>query len=135
MSVLRNLLGFSGRMNRREYAAVFFGTMLTLLLALAPIIILSKAIGDKDADGYLGIFALVVIALCKWINLAALAKRLHDVGTSGWACLLALVPLVGLVLYLAMFFVPGTKSDNGYGPPRSFFRPRTPPAGSASSFA
>ena len=53
MTVLRTLLAFSGRMNRREYAAVFFGTVLTFLLALIPIIALSKAIGDSDADGYL----------------------------------------------------------------------------------
>jgi len=136
MSVLRTLFGFSGRMNRREYAAVFFGTVLTFLLSLAPIIALSKALGgDSDADGYIGLFAIGLIILCKWINLAALAKRLHDVGASGWICLVALVPLLGLVLFLAMFFVPGTKGDNHYGPRTSFFGPRTPPAVSASSFA
>lgn len=136
MSVLRTLFGFSGRMNRREYAAVFFGSVMAFLLALAPIIALSNAIGgDRDADAYLGVFALVVIAICKWVNLAALAKRLHDVGSSGWLCLLAFVPLLGLVLFVAMFFVPGTKSDNSYGPPTSFFQPRTAPAISSSSFA
>jgi len=125
MSVLRTLFGFSGRMNRRQYAAVYFGSLIALVLGLIPIIVLSNALGS-DTDGYLGIFALVVIALCKWVNLAALAKRLHDVDTPGAVCLVAFVPLLGLVLFVAMFFVPGAKSDNHYGPPRtSFFQPRT----------
>ena len=133
MSLLHILFSFSGRLNRREYAAVFFGTVIAFLVALAPIIALSKALGgDSDADAYLGIFAIVFIAVCKWINLAALAKRLHDVGTSGWVCLLAFVPLLSLVLFVTMFFVPGAKSDNRYGPQTSFFAPRTVAAVSAA---
>ncbi len=69
------------------------------------------------------IFSLVVNYLagnvhpaCAILNLAVLipslavsARRLHDIGKSGWLQLLHLIPLLGtLILIFAFFIKPGT---------------------------
>lgn len=48
-------------------------------------------------------------------SLAVAARRLHDVGKSGWFMLLSLIPFVGLyVLYLLV--LDSEPGSNAYGP-------------------
>jgi len=42
-------------------------------------------------------------------------KRLHDIGQSGWIILLNLVPIVGLILWIVLFFIPSEKASNMWG--------------------
>jgi uncharacterized membrane protein YhaH (DUF805 family) len=48
--------------------------------------------------------------------LAVYTQRCRDFGWSGWAVLIMLVPVVGILFYLALFFIPGTHGPNRYGP-------------------
>lgn len=43
-------------------------------------------------------------------------RRLHDIGKSGKALLLALIPIVGGLLLLIYYGRPGTLGPNKYGP-------------------
>jgi uncharacterized membrane protein YhaH (DUF805 family) len=43
-------------------------------------------------------------------------RRLHDIGWTGWLVLLLFVPYVFAVLALILFFWPGTKGENRFGP-------------------
>jgi uncharacterized membrane protein YhaH (DUF805 family) len=128
MSFLRLCFGFSGRMNRSEYAIMFFGSMIAIIAGVGLAVALIRGFGD-DASTTIVISLLVFIAACKWAGLAALAKRLHDVGTSGALCLLVFIPLLGFVLCVAMFFVGGTNGDNHYGPATYLFKARLSYAG------
>lgn len=47
---------------------------------------------------------------------ALAVRRLHDCDTSGWWALLLLVPLVNIVFGFALWFIPGTRGPNRFGP-------------------
>jgi uncharacterized membrane protein YhaH (DUF805 family) len=132
MRFLRVCFGFSGRMSRSEYTIMFFGSMIALIAGFGLAVALIRELGE-DASTTVVISLVAFIAACKWVVLAALAKRLHDVGASGGLCLLAFVPLLGTVLAVVMFFVGGTDSDNRYGPQTYLFRPRLSYAGLQSA--
>jgi len=48
-------------------------------------------------------------------NIAVGARRLHDIGRSGWWMLIALIPLVGILVLIYWYAQPGTAGDNEYG--------------------
>ena len=48
-------------------------------------------------------------------SLAVGARRLHDIGKSGWWQLVNLIPLIGLILLLYWTVQP-SEGDNTYGP-------------------
>ena len=49
-------------------------------------------------------------------GLAVAVRRLHDVGKSGWFYFIVLIPLIGAIWLLVLFFTEGNKGDNEYGP-------------------
>jgi uncharacterized membrane protein YhaH (DUF805 family) len=49
-------------------------------------------------------------------GLAVTARRLHDIGRSGWWMLLWLVPLVGWIVLIVWYCQPGQPGTNQYGP-------------------
>jgi uncharacterized membrane protein YhaH (DUF805 family) len=50
------------------------------------------------------------------INLIFLGvRRLNDFNYSGWWMFLVLIPLIGLILFLILAFIPGTNHRNKYG--------------------
>jgi hypothetical protein len=44
------------------------------------------------------------------------ARRLHDIGRSGWWQLLVLIPLIGAIVLIVWFAQKGDPSPNEYGP-------------------
>ena len=50
-------------------------------------------------------------------SLGITARRLHDLGKSGWLQLLALIPVIGGLIVLILCIPEGTGEDNPYGPP------------------
>lgn len=53
-------------------------------------------------------------------SLAVGARRLHDIGKSGWYQLLALIPIVGIIILIVWWARPGTNTANEYGEPIVF---------------
>jgi uncharacterized membrane protein YhaH (DUF805 family) len=93
---------FSGRASRPEYW--------WFILAYVVLAVVSGFIHQY-------VYLIVVLAFILPI-LAVGARRLHDVGRSGWWLLIGLIPLVGLVLlYFAV--QPSAPESNQYGPPPS----------------
>jgi len=45
-----------------------------------------------------------------------MAKRLHDLGMSGWLSLVLIVPIFGIMGLLILHFPRGDDYDNAYGP-------------------
>jgi uncharacterized membrane protein YhaH (DUF805 family) len=119
MALLRVLFGFSGRMNRTEFAIMVFGSMIAIIVGCGLAVALFREFGDAASVAVVISLGVFIVA-CKWAALAALAKRLHDAGASGALCL----PILGFVFFLIMLFLGGTKGDNGYGSQTYFFKPR-----------
>ena len=51
--------------------------------------------------------------------LAVGARRLHDIGKSGWLQLLGLIPIIGWILLIYWACQPGQPEANQYGAPPS----------------
>ena len=52
-------------------------------------------------------------------SLAAGARRLHDIGKSGWFQLLGIIPIIGWILLIYWASQPGQPGANQYGQPPS----------------
>ncbi len=49
-------------------------------------------------------------------SLAVLARRLHDVGKSGWFSLIILIPIIGFIWLLILLATDSEPGTNQYGP-------------------
>ncbi|MCC6388276.1 MAG: protein kinase [Dehalococcoidia bacterium] len=52
-----------------------------------------------------------------WIWMAAGARRMHDLGVSGWYALLMLLPVLGIAFWFICFLGGGESETNRFGPP------------------
>ena len=93
-------VGFEGRARRSEY-----WWWVLFLVAVTVVLEVLKA-------GMLGnLFSLATLLP----SLAVGARRLHDIGKSGWWQLVALIPLIGWIL-LIYWAVQPSEGDNAHGP-------------------
>jgi uncharacterized membrane protein YhaH (DUF805 family) len=93
-----NYVGFSGRASRSEY-------WWWVLFVIVTSIVLSQVSQELG-----GIFSLAVLLP----GIAVGARRLHDIGKSGWWQLLSLIPLLGW-LVLLYWAVQPSEGDNAFG--------------------
>ena len=68
------------------------------------------------ATGWIPFIDNIVRLLFLLPLLAVGARRLHDIGRTGWWLLLSLVPIIGPIALLIMLALPGTPGPNRYGP-------------------
>lgn len=104
-SGLSKYVTFSGRARRSEF---WWFYLFFILVVLAGVIV--DAVAGTDPLFYgvtlLGLFLPY---------LAAAVRRLHDTGKSGWAYLIALIPLVGVIILIVWLVKDGTPGPNEYG--------------------
>ena len=115
--VFEDMFKFSGRRNRQSY-------LLLALAQIAAMVILTVVgtIGIGLVDhfaplGYLIMLAVLAGFIALMVNgWAAASQRIRDFGQSGVWSLLILIPYVGWVVALAIYFIPSTEGENKYGP-------------------
>lgn len=103
--VFENYANFNGRARRSEYWYFVLMNIIALILA----IMLDGALNTNFSPlpyGYIYFFYVFATLLP---GLAVQARRLHDVGKSGW---FMLIPIYNLILYCT----EGDHGDNEYGP-------------------
>ncbi|GAC1562808.1 MAG: DUF805 domain-containing protein [Vulcanimicrobiaceae bacterium] len=116
VSVLRSFANFTGRAGRREYWSFVLVNLLIVLAAEIPIYVLDLLFGWNVLSMLLGI-AVGIFALVTLVpSIAALVRRLHDTGRTGWWVLVALVPVIGGLALLVLSVLEGTPGPNRYGP-------------------
>ncbi|MDI9256266.1 DUF805 domain-containing protein [Flavobacterium sedimenticola] len=110
--VFENYANFNGRARRSEYWYFVLMNLIVLIVAT----VLDGALGLNFSPlpyGYL----YAAVALATFIpGLAVAVRRLHDVGKSGWFYFIVLIPLVGAIWLLVLFFTEGQQGENQYGP-------------------
>ncbi len=114
---------FAGRARRREYwAFVLFYTLLLIAVALAGLA-MDAASGSFDAYGEAPVATIVLVLLVLLVGLvpgiAVTVRRFHDVGMSGWFCLLFFILslfTVGGLIILVVTLMPSRMRDNKWGP-------------------
>ena len=117
-TVLGKYATFSGRATRSEY---WWWTLAVILLMLALGMIDGVVIapllgfepGAEEAGQPLSTLTSLALLLP---NIAVTVRRLHDKDKSGWWCLLALVPVIGILVLLFWYVQAGTPGDNRFGP-------------------
>jgi Predicted membrane protein len=118
---------FSGRASRTQF---WMYTLITFIGAIAMIVLDSVLFGfapDSDAGFLIYIFQLFHLIP----GLAIAARRLHDIGNSGWWLLLLFVPIVGAIAIFVMLVLPTSPNGDRYGAPGP--RPRVDPPANAPS--
>ena len=106
-----NYVNFQGRATRAE----FWWWFLFIVIADVVLGIVDSILGT----GFLGsLFGLAIIIP----GLALGARRLHDIGISGWWQLLWFAIIVGWIILLVWAIRQGNRGQNHYG-----FDPRTTP--------
>lgn len=100
---------FVGRIDNMNYLYAVVGSIvLGLILGMIPII------------------GLLVSLVFLVIGLGVSARRLHDIGMSGWASLLLLIPFLGLFGVIYLCWKHGDAGSNAYGavpdPKRDLFK-------------
>lgn len=107
VSVLKKYAVFEGRATRSEY---WYFALFNLLISVAIGIIESSLLKGSSLFGSLYSLALLVPSL------AVGARRLHDIGKSGWWMLIALIPIVGWIILIVWYATDTQLASNEYGP-------------------
>ncbi len=110
-AVYGNYAKFSGRATRSEFwwFVLFYVIVYVILGALSGVY---SASGEPNM--LFGILLLIFVLGTIVPYLAVGARRLHDIGKSGWWQLIAIIPLVGLVL-IYFWAQKSQEGSNQYG--------------------
>ena len=108
--ILKNYVNFEGRANRPEFWWFYlFNFIVGLVLSLLALLI-SRLATVFTVISYLYSLAVLIPSL------AVGARRLHDIGKSGWWQLIAFIPIVGAIILIIWWAKEGDPNENQYGP-------------------
>ena len=106
--LLQKYVNFSGRAMRSEY---WWYVLFVVIVAVVLAIIDNLVIGASLLGSIWSLATLLP-------SLGVSVRRLHDLDKSGWWLLLGFIPLIGALVLLYWFCLPGTPGDNRFGPPQ-----------------
>ena len=128
VSVLTNWKNYSDRACRSEFW--YFALVVTLGLSFIHIIEIATAMVDIESDEWtiiyiatgmlesgsdeLGILSFIYSLLILPPGISVTARRLHDIGWSGWWQLLELIPF-GVFVLIVLTTLPATEDENKWG--------------------
>ena len=113
IKVLKQYFDFAGRARRKEYwMFVLFNIIVSVVLAIVDGI----AGTSTSLGGTLGLFGGLYSLAVLIPSIALGARRLHDIGKSGWWQLIALIPILGWIVLLVWAVTEGHAGSNEYGP-------------------
>ena len=101
----------SGRARRSEY---WWWVLFVIAGSLAASVLdgILFGFGENNANILEPLFGLAVFLP----SLCAAGRRLHDRDMSAWWLLLMLIPVVGALILLVIYALPGTEGPNRFGP-------------------
>lgn len=115
MTILSEIYKTEGRLNRLGYLK--YMVILALVMGGSKFTMSCMATfltGDPNGSLVMIITAILAIAAGAG-NITLMIRRLHDLDKNGWFALIALVPVVGFIFSIYLFFAPGQIGWNQYG--------------------
>ncbi len=101
---------FSGRVNRPEF---WFWVLFVVLVSVATHLV-DNVLGTVSTDGHAGLFNGLFSLGTLVPSLAIGARRLHDIGRSGWWQFLVFIPIVGIVVLIVWWATKGSGDANSF---------------------
>ena len=96
---------FTGRARRSEY---WYFTLFDYLVSLV-VYWITNAIGGGN------LLSTIVSLVLFLPGLGVTVRRLHDIGKTGWAILIILVPVVGIILFYVWLARNSQAGENRFG--------------------
>jgi uncharacterized membrane protein YhaH (DUF805 family) len=126
MNLLNLLFSFDGRIGRAAYAGGWLLNLVVMLAAMGVVTYLRlywtphEPFNLKDGS-LLALTPTTALVYCitwlfHWVQLALAAKRLHDLGITGWFSLPMITPGPNLIMAVVLMILHGEDKDNRYGP-------------------
>jgi len=119
LKVLRNYAVFSGRARRSEYwYFVLFNFIFSIVAAIIDHLIGTDFTLNTVNGPFVLPYGYIYLLYALFIIIPSLAvgvRRLHDVGKSGWFMFISLIPIVGAIWLLVLFFTDSVPGANEYG--------------------
>lgn len=107
---------FTGRTRRRDFWMYsLFTALLSLVLSFVDSI-LGLNIGASEGSEGFGVLSLILSLALFIPGLAIMARRLHDIGRSGWWMLIILIPFIGAIVLFVFEVLDSQPVDNKWGP-------------------
>lgn len=115
MTILSEIYTAEGRLNRLRYLK--YMVLLALVASLSTFVMSSMATFlTGDPNGFLVKAITFIWAIVAGIgNIMLMTRRLHDLNKSGYFVLIALIPVIGFLFSIYLFFAPGQIGWNQYG--------------------
>ncbi len=116
-SVLSKYATFTGRATRSEFWYwILFVFIVSLVVQLLDGVIIGPLLGFAPFASDAGDPLSMLVGLVFFIpNIAVAARRLHDIGRSGWWQLLIFVPLIGFIVLIYWYVQPSQEDQNQFG--------------------
>ncbi|MDG1271071.1 MAG: DUF805 domain-containing protein [Flavobacteriaceae bacterium] len=111
LKVLKQYADFNGRARRKEYWMFALFNFIFTIVA----IILDYALGLTVGELPYGVIYFLYTLAVFIPSLAAVVRRLHDVGKSGWMILIPLIPLIGSIWLFILLVTDSKPGENQYG--------------------
>jgi uncharacterized membrane protein YhaH (DUF805 family) len=109
----KRTLDFQGRAGRKEYWLYFLAYLIQIIVAM---VIDNTLLSAFTTEGGVGIL-YVLVALANLVTALSVGfRRLHDTNRSAWWLLIALIPIIGGIVLLVFYVLPGTPGPNRFGP-------------------
>jgi len=107
---------FEGRIDRIQF---LIGHLILFAYTIFVPVLLSMVMvnlfgGTGNIVTSLLIIAATIVSIVA--NFALIVKRLHDINLSGWWSLVVLIPYIGIIAVILIYFIPGTPTQNRFGP-------------------
>lgn len=110
------ILAAGGRLGRIRYIGYSVGIYLLAGLLAAAAVALATMLPETAGGIAMIIGAGLALLVAGVISVLLTIQRLHDVGWTGWLVLLLLIPYLGSLFSLLLWFIPGTRGPNRFGP-------------------
>lgn len=112
LKALKNYAGFSGRAQRSEY----WYFILFFLIGYIALVLVDRVLGSWSAKHEIGLLSTLFAIGLVVPSIAVAARRLHDIGMSGWWQLISLVPIIGPIIMIVLCAKDSQGEANAYGP-------------------